>query len=637
MSDLNSLYTALQNADAAGDTASAQQIADYIRTQGSTTPQYGSGQSFDAVNGQLLPTGSPAAVAAQSPVSGIPTFQQFVAGYGRAAHNLAQGLGQATGAPISELGESADALLQEPSITTSPLVSRQDVANSRALDAPLLATRAGWWGNALGTTLDMAPTAFIPGANTLAGSAAIGAGLGALQPSTSTREMLTNTGMGAALAPASILAGRVVGSLYQGAKGLVSPFFQSGQEGIAARTLQSFAGGPEAARAAADSIANAGETVPGVQPMTAELANNAGLNQLERTVRNNPDYLQAITDRLQSNRQAMTSALSDIAGTDADRLAAEEARSQVSGPLYDAARSASAPIDDQMTALLQRPSMQSAIARAQRLAAENGKGFGLSSYTPGMPMQLTGSDLQYLKMSLNDMANSGYQQGMGSHEINAIRGTLSDLNAWTSANVPELRAADAAFQNASIPINQMDLGQALTQKLQPALSDFGGAGRQNANAYASALRNGDQLAAKVTGWKGATLDSTLSPDQMRTVTQVAMQLARRDNADNVGRAIGSNTAQNLISQNMLRQMLGPLGLPQGWAERAAQSTLLQTGTRPLQWAGQIGQGRVMGNLARAALEPQYAQGLLTQASAPSAWAQFPRFLPPAALAYSSQQ
>jgi hypothetical protein len=76
------------------------------------------------------------------------------------------------------------------------LVSRQDVAESRKLDAPLLATTAGKVGNFAGTAVPLAATALIPGANTLAGSAAIGSLTGLLQPSTSTGETLTNIGLG---------------------------------------------------------------------------------------------------------------------------------------------------------------------------------------------------------------------------------------------------------------------------------------------------------------------------------------------------------------------------------------------------------------------------------------------------------
>jgi hypothetical protein len=129
----------------------------------------------------------------------------------------------------------------------------------------------------------------------------------------------------------------------------------------------------------------------------------------------------------------------------------------------------------------------------------------------------------------------------------------------------------------------MEVGQALTNKLLPALSDFGNNTRLNANSFAGAVRNGDTLAAQVTGQKNATLADTLSADQLRTVMQVGEQLARRANADELGRAVGSNTGQNLISQNILRQVLGPLGLPQSMTERAASSALGQSVLRPVQW------------------------------------------------------
>jgi hypothetical protein len=206
--------------------------------------------------------------------------------------------------------------------------------------------------------------------------------------------------------------------------------------------------------------------------------------------------------------------------------------------------------------------------------------------------------------------------------------------------VPALRNADAEFAKASIPINQMEVGNALSQKLSPAINDFGGNTRLNANAFATALRGGDSVASKVTGWKGASLEDTMSPSQMATLRAVAQQLARRANADDLGRAVGSNTAQNLISQNMLRQMLGPLGLPQGWAEKGAQSSLLQTVTAPVQWAGQIGQGRIMGRLAQAALDPNDAAGLLTrgaQQQLPGWWVKNQALLTLPALSYAAQQ
>lgn len=76
------------------------------------------------------------------------------------------------------------------------LVSRDDVAESRKLDAPLMETTAGKVGNFAGNVAMVAPTAMIPGASTIPGAAAVGAVAGALQPSVSGMETALNIGLG---------------------------------------------------------------------------------------------------------------------------------------------------------------------------------------------------------------------------------------------------------------------------------------------------------------------------------------------------------------------------------------------------------------------------------------------------------
>lgn len=535
-------------------------------------------------DGSLAPSNSPEAQAARSPVSDSST-QNFLAGAGKATEDIGRGIGQAVG-----------------------LTSRADVAASRQRDIPLMKTGAGKAGMLTGTVADMLPAAFIPGAGTLAGAGAIGAGTGLLQPSTSTKETIGNTALGAVTGPAALVAGRGLAALYQGAKGAIEPLFRGGQERIAARTLQSFAGTPQDAQAAATSIQNAPAALPGVQPTTAELANNAGLAQLERTLRNNPENLQALTARNQANRAAMTGALQNIGGTDAQLAAATQARGATTAPLYDAAARTVMPADAQLGNLLARPSMTRAWDRAQQLAAERGV-----TLTQPNANDVSGQTLQYLKMGLNDMRDTAHQSGMGAHEQRALDSTLAEFNQWTSRNVPALRNADAQFAQLSQPINQMNIGRNLSDRLVPALGDFGNNTRLSANSYATALRNGDQFAAHATGFPAATLQGTLSAPQMTTVSQVGEQLARRANADELGRAVGSNTGQNLASQNVLRQFLGPLGLPQSMGERAAQSTLGQTLLRPLQFLAATGEPRILQRLANASLDPQEAQRLLTLA------------------------
>jgi hypothetical protein len=164
----------------------------------------------------------------------------------------------------------------------------------------------------------------------------------------------------------------------------------------------------------------------------------------------------------------------------------------------------------------------------------------------------------------------------------------------------------------------MEVGQQLSNRLNPALSDFGiDIPRTNANSFATAVRGGDAIAADVTGNKAATLASTMTPQQMQTINQIGQQLARRVNATDLGRGVGSNTAQNLVSQNMLRQVLGPMGLPESWGEGVAKNTLAQTLLRPAQFVAKAGEGRVLDKIANAALDPVEAQRLLQMGIHPS--------------------
>jgi hypothetical protein len=117
-----------------------------------------------------------------SPLKGMNAVEKFIAGSGSGLMDVLRGVGQAAG-----------------------MTSREDVSEARRLDAPLKDTSAGKWGNVAGQVAAYLPTAMIPGANTLAGAAAIGLGTGALAPSESTEETIKNTLIGGAAGPAAVM------------------------------------------------------------------------------------------------------------------------------------------------------------------------------------------------------------------------------------------------------------------------------------------------------------------------------------------------------------------------------------------------------------------------------------------------
>lgn len=511
------------------------------------------------------------------PTEGMSTGEKFLAGVGMGMTNVGRGIGQALG-----------------------MVSRDDIAEARRLDKALSDTTAGTAGNITGTVAAFLPTAFIPGANTMAGAAAIGAGSGLLAPSTSTSETVTNTALGGTLAPLTLAGIRAIPAITQGVGALVQPFTRSGQDRIAGNTLRAFAGSRQAADDAANAMRGATSEVPGVANTMGEVSNNAGLAQLERALRQNPELTTEFTDRIAGNREAMLQALRGIAGDDATMAAAQRARSAAADPLYAASRAQNILPDQELATLSQRPAMQEAFRRAEAIMAEQG---GQAS---------PGAFLHNVKMALDDMLQTGPQRGVGAQEAGTIRGTRAAFIDWLERQSPEYAAGRAAFRDASRPINQMEIGQELVNRFQPALSDFG-AGRTTPATYATALRNADQTAARATRMPNATMESVLTPEQMRTVRGVATELAKRANAEELGRQGGSPTAQNLVSQNFLRQTLGPLGLPESFAE----GTLVNSLMRLPQFAARLGEQRVLNRLAEVGLNPQQAAALMQQAGRPS--------------------
>jgi hypothetical protein len=108
-----------------------------------------------------------------SVTDGMSNTDLFSAGAGKALVDTARGAGQLVGA-----------------------VDRNDIAESRKLDAPLMDTTAGKAGNFTGNVGVLAGTSLLPGANTYTGAAAIGGLAGLVQPSTSTQETISNVGFG---------------------------------------------------------------------------------------------------------------------------------------------------------------------------------------------------------------------------------------------------------------------------------------------------------------------------------------------------------------------------------------------------------------------------------------------------------
>lgn len=455
------------------------------------------------------------------------------------------------------------------------------------------------WATGIG---EAAPAMVLPGggATTLLGNAVRMAASGAI-PGTleygSVGERLKRGAIGATAGAAL----PVIGAGLKTASSFVEPLFNAGRETIAGRVLNRVAG--DAAPDVVARLKAASEMVPGSAPTAAQVAENGGIAALERAAAaSNPT---AYTQRAMEQSSARLNALRSVAGDDVQMAAAKAARDNAKSALYAQADVGVAPLDSMFQGLMMRGQFKSAVNRAQELANDSGLADIFFRNAKGEPVALIGQGAHYIKKALDEMGEFGSANYTSKTAAGNANKTNELFQQWLSKYIPEYDAAKQAFAAGSKPINQMEIGRALLDKAQPALADFGALGRESSAAYATAMRNGDALAAKATGFPGARMDAVLSPQQLQLVEGVAKDLARKANAQDLGRGVGSDTFQKLSMQNIAQQS----GMP-----RAVGGLLDLPGvSRATSWVYRDTDQKMQALLADALLDPRKAASLMERA------------------------
>lgn len=492
------------------------------------------------------------------PTSGMTGTQSFLSGAGKAFADLGRGASQMVReTALSPLGPVLKTLTGrnpgQPLSDAAKLPTDADIAEARKRDEPLMGTGMGVAGNLTGNVAALLPTAMIPAANTYGGSAVIGGLTGALQPTVTPEERTKNTMLGAAISPVALGVVRGAGHVLSGANAAIQPATEEGQKQIVGSLLRKSAG--ENADEVAASLGKARTLIPGSNPTAAQVANSGGIAALERAASQaNPEVYAA---RQVEQNMARLNALRSIAGNDAQMQAALQARSSAANPLYTAAREAG--VDKEMAKAM-RPQIQNLMERmpkgvlehAKDLARVNGEAFTDAGSVNG---------LHYIKKAIDDMLSRTGDTGLGKISRGALQTFQKDLLSTIDDLSPLYAQGRAAYAAASPPINQMEVGRTLLNKLEPALSQGNVPVKMNAESFARALREGDTLAQRATGYGGATLEGTMTPRQLATLNALRDDLGRSATAQNIGRGVGSNTFQNLAQDNLM-QSAGISGLPQ---------------------------------------------------------------------------
>jgi len=552
------------------------------------------------------------------PTKGMSTFDKVMAGAGKAVVDTGRGLGQMVG-----------------------LVSRDDVAKARALDAPLMNTGAGMAGNiggnvamallpgatvaGTGKVLSKAPAAAELGQalltggkalmapTTIPGAAGVGALQGAIQPSTSTTETLQNIGLGAG-------AGAAVPTLVRGAqvaKAALDPFSQAGQNRIIGRAMNAAAGNE--APQALQNLRNAAELVPGSAPTAGQAAANPGIAALERTATaTDPVAMNEMARRVALQNEARQAALQGVAP---DRAAAVSARDAATNALYGQADSATIAITPELQALMQRPSMRDAQARAYQAALERGMapaggstaaaGSGSPRFAAQTPSPMNPAGIALGREMPSPMNPSGIV-GVAPEPVQAaipavgaaprqtlVRGGQAPTPMNPSGIAPTISGRDAHLIKMSLDdmVNaspMTGIGGNELRAIQGTRGEFLDQIGQQVPAYTQARQTyaqlsrpvnqadiaeeiakratnfrgditpaayaralRDETAQKVTGQANATMAGAMEPGQMATLNAIKDDLLRADFAQTAGKGVGSDTVQKLAYSNLLNQS----GLP----------------------------------------------------------------------------
>jgi hypothetical protein len=576
MPTIDDVTTAIKNADAAGDSASVRALAPVLKA--------------------MLHEQNVAATTAKmredyAPTVGMSTTDRALAGAGKAFSDIGSGIKQ---------------------IFTGN-GNQQEIDETKQRDAALMNTRAGMLGNVGGNVAVALPTAFIPGAQGMTGAALTGAALGGIQPVASDESRLKNIAIGGAGGAGGVLAARAIGAGVGAVKSIVAPFTAGGRAQIAGRTLESFGVTP------ADVASLSGSpTITGAVPTLAEQIVRpeaaAGAARLQDSLRSlSPDVARKMAAAETANNAARVATLEGVAGTGGARDFANAMRSGTAEQLYgDAFKTPMNPAllspaeRGEITVLLKRPAIQDAMETAKEIAANKGLNIGDPSGS------LEG--LHLTKLAMDDAISSAGKPGsaIGTNAAKSIEMARDRLVTFMDRMSPAYADARANYAAMSRPVNQMDVAQAILQRGAPTTTDLAGNPMLSAAKLGNIMADEPRLIKAATGRDLGTgkLSDLMEPEQLAKISAVAKEVDRAAAVAKAGNGPGSGTAQRMASTNVLRQILGPTGLPQSWAE----STLLGTIARPLQFGASIAEPKIQMTLADLILDPSKAAAALAAAS-----------------------
>jgi|10_taG_2_1085330.scaffolds.fasta_scaffold09957_3 hypothetical protein len=381
--------------------------------------------------------------------------------------------------------------------------------------------------------------------------AGVGGGYGALTPAVSDEEQASQialgTGVGAGI-PATLGA---AGAVLKGGRNLIDPLLAGGGKRAAGRIMRDTAGED---RQAIAKLLRENKQLPEGQAAAGEIAAPAGRTEFSalQKISESGDPTAYRRARLadDDSRKALVEAISGKGDDLEQAISARGAQADIN---YKAAYADDAlgrmPPDSELKAIVSNPHYRKEVGDA----AESMKARGLT------PENDLTQFLHFVKIGLDDKLGKIGDNALSSTkkaEVQALRGDLID---WMGTRNPQYGKARSEFAEASKPINQMEVGKVLRDKLISPLGEEGSEGVQRSAQFAQAVRDAPSTIKKATGFKRfEKLPDVLPADKVEKVEVITESLARRAQYEKMS-AEGMKKAKEIIGDEIfMLPSTGPL-------------------------------------------------------------------------------
>lgn len=552
------------------------------------------------------------------PTDGMSGLDKFRAGMGKAFVDTGRGIGQLFGlVDQKDIDEAAkrDSYLMDTGAgiagniaghvagTVGPgmLLSKVAAIPKVASAFPTIAKGVGLIGEGLATSKALKPTM---------AAAALYSGL---QPVTTDQELMDSellrrgaNALGGGLSSAVGMGiGRAIPAMYQGAKNMVQPLTAAGQEKLVGRSLNALASNADdVARSAAASQ----PVMQGHLPTLAEATQDRGIATLQRGYNAlHPESVAA--SQTADNITLASTTLKSLAKSDDDIKVLESMRRKVVDSIYKSVEASKAKVNV-------RPALQKIDKTLNGTMALNKPLQGIFGDIRSYLVDDAGKPVYSPQSTVAAIKRLGWEidaKDMTGQRVNAsIVKQLQELKRVLESQLGRVDKrfykANTLYKEFSKPINEAKVLNKLYESTTSGYADNQGTRDIYLNTLLNTLRDKDKLAAKAVNFKRAKFDNIVTGDNAQAVENIRKIVNSAEGVNRLGRSAGSNTAQNLATKDILRNVGGALGLPKGMLDMDSGLNNYLSSFLGLPY--RFAQGGIDGAMEKALSNPQYAASIM---------------------------